>query len=837
MNTKTLLLSTTLFVWSFIFSQKTTLNTSLEDEKTTKSTSSKLEDILKNSTKIEGVFTLYQDNKDGSVRILINEDQLDQEYIYFGQIANGTAEGGRYVKGTYKKSIVFKFEKYFDRIDAIKVNTSYYFDEKSPLAKSKDTNISDAILESFKIEYADEKEKNYLIKINNLFVKETFLPIKRPLNPKKAKPTDFTLGELNSKKSKIKNINNYSDNLNILSELVYSKKTPLNSGSKAISDARNISIQLFHSIIKMPENDYIARKDDARIGYFITQIDDQTSKETIHYKDLIHRWHLKKKNPDATISEPVEPIVWWIENTTPYEFRDLIKEGVLRWNKAFEKAGFKNAMVVKIQPDDAEWDAGNIHYNVLRWTSSPKVPFGGYGPSFVNPKTGQILGADIMLEFAHHTNRVFYDKVFDEKSQNELEDHQYCSVGHFLHQNMQYGRTLLKINDRSEEELSKMQKQAMLELIMHEVGHTLGLNHNMKASYLYTPEQLYDKNFAHNRALAGSVMDYVAINFSPDPETQGDYYSTQVGPYDDWAIQYGYMPVKTERELTAIAERSNEPELIFGNDADDMRAPGKAMDPRVMIGDISNDPLKYGEDRMNFMLNKLASLKNKFYKKGDFYDDLRRGFYTLDRQYWIANGVISRYVGGVYINRSTMGQKGEKAPYTPVEYEKQKKAMQLLSQYAFAPDVFQLPDDLLNYTAKRRRGYSRDQDPKINEVVLKNQKKILDHLVHPNTLNRIVNSEAYGNEYTITEFLDDLTESIYKEDIKSTVTPRRQNLQIEYLDKLIGLLKNNTLSSVEKSAVFGQLYKINKMSKNKKGDDLSKAHKLFIQNKIKKIIE
>ena len=157
----------------------------------------------------------------------------------------------------------------------------------------------------------------------------------------------------------------------------------------------------------MPENNYVPRFEDPRVGYFAPQITDMTSADDpTPYRDMIHRWNLEKKNPGQARSEVIEPITWWIENTTPHEFRGAIEEEVLAWNKAFEKAGLINAVVVKTQPDDAEWDAGDIRYNVLRWTSSPTPPFGGYGPSFVNPRTGQILGADIMLEFVYFTNRV-----------------------------------------------------------------------------------------------------------------------------------------------------------------------------------------------------------------------------------------------------------------------------------------------------------------------------------------------------------------------------------------------------------------------------------------------
>ena len=214
-------------------------------------------------------------------------------------------------------------------------------------------------------------------------------------------------------KTKIKSIRNYPENTNLEVEYVYSSPSVLNGGSEAVTDGRNVSIKVLHSLVAMPDNDFSPRFDDPRVGYFTTEVNDQTSTKSITYRDIINRWNLIKKDPELAISEPLEPITWWIENSTPLEWRETITNAVLQWNFAFEKAGFKNALVVKIQPDDAQWDAGDIRYNVLRWTSSPKPPFGGYGPSFVNPKTGQILGADIMFEYVHFTNRVLYDKIYD----------------------------------------------------------------------------------------------------------------------------------------------------------------------------------------------------------------------------------------------------------------------------------------------------------------------------------------------------------------------------------------------------------------------------------------
>ena len=393
------------------------------------------------------------------------------------------------------------------------------------------------------------------------------------------------------------------------------------------------------------------------------------------------------------------------------EWREVIKEGVLAWNEAFEKAGFKNAIEVKVQPDDAEWDAGDIRYNVLRWTSSPRPPFGGYGPSMTNPKTGEIIGADIMLEFVHFTNRVFYDKLFvDPTSVMELETLEeiqlkkgieasplYCSLGSVMHENLLFGTTFLQMMNASDFELEKVKKESMKALIMHEVGHTLGLNHNMKASQLFSPEELYDAEFIQGKALTGSVMDYAGLNINPDRDKQGHYADMAVGPYDIWAIQYGYQPFENEKDREALLERSTEPELIFGNDADDMRSPGKAIDPRVMTGDLSSDQIQYSIDRIKLVNRLKKDILNQFSVEGEFYDDLRRSFYVLNSQSARAGDILSRFIGGVYVERTAAGQKGAKQPYTPVSLKDQKRAFNALSTYIFSPAAFNTPKEVYNY--------------------------------------------------------------------------------------------------------------------------------------------
>ena len=802
-----------------------------------------IEELTKNSKKIEGLFTLYQNTETGALQMLISKDHLNKEYIYFSQYANGVLDAGR-VSGMYRSSKVFRVRKHFNKIEFVTQNTSFYFDPKNPIYRSKDLNISEGNMASIKIEAQDKDKGLYLIKADSLFLEETFSQVKpsaRPGRPKDA----FTLGKLDKNKTKAYAIRNYPKNTDLAVEYVYSKSSTLNGGSRSVSDGRNVSLKVFHSLIAMPQNDYKPRFDDPRVGYFTRQVNDQTTTESVPYRDLIHRWNLKKKNPQGAISEPVEPITWWIENSTPLQWRETIRQGVLEWNKAFEKAGFKNAIVVKIQPDDAQWDAGDIRYNVLRWASSPRRPWGGYGPSFVNPRTGQILGADVMLEYAYITNRVIYEKLFNLASNaNEFggdrifKDAQvYCSAGHVMQEGALFGKAVLESAGASALELKRIKKEGMLYLIMHEVGHTLGLNHNMKSSQLFTPKQLAKAKFMKDKALMGSIMDYPAINLIKGRSKQGQFYSTTIGPYDIWAIQYGYTPFATATEKNRLLDMSTKPQLAFGNDADDMRAPGKGIDPRVMTGDLSNDQIGYSIDRIELVNSMMSDIRNKFAKNGESYQELRIAYMILSRQRARAADIISRFIGGVYVDRAMAGQEGGTQPYTPVSLYDQKRAMNALTKYVFAPDAFSAPSKLYNYLALQRRGFNffeGPEDPKIHEQVLAYQRNVLRHILHHNTLQRISDSQLYGNKYSLEMFMTNLNDAVFKADILGNVNSFRQNLQVEYVAMLIGIAKRsgkNKYPHVARSMALYNLRKIRKMCRLS-GDISSRAHKYHLRKLI-----
>ena len=798
-------------------------------------------DLTKSSRKYPGLFTVYEDTTTGALQLQIRESQIGNEYIYFTHTVNAPVSAGTY-RGNYRGSRVLSIQKHFDKIEIISENTAYYFDPENALSRAAKANISPSILVSEKIAARNDSTGNILIKADDIFLSEALHRINRTQNNKK-----FFLGKLSKIKTKCLSVNNYPKNTDFIIAYTYENPNP-KGGGDGITDARNVTITLQHTLIEMPKNDYQPRFDDPRVGYFSTQVTDLTSTSVTPYRDRIHRWHLKKRDPKSKRSAPVVPITWWIENTTPKELRPTIKKAALAWNIAFEVAGFKNAVVVKEQPDDADWEAGDIRYNVLRWTSSPNPPFGGYGPSFVNPRTGQILGADVMLEFAFLTSRVRYDKLFDNAAPNADSDiPQYCSMGHELHASNLFGTQTLRVSGASKVEVEALLKESIYYLILHEIGHTLGLNHNMKSSQLHTPAQLHDKNRTGKMGLLASVMDYPAVNLALPGQKQGHYYTTRPGPYDIWAIEFGYSSgqnnVKDEQtRLEKILARSTEPELMFGNDADDMRSSKRGIDPRVMIFDLSSDAIAHATGRIELINDVKNKILAKYNTQGNTYHELKTAYLTLSSQHGNAATVLSRYIGGIYVDRAVIGQPGASQPFTPVALADQKRAMDALAKYVLSPNAFDMPPDLYHHLQEQRRGFGfsrAPEDPKIHDRVIGIQQRVLSHLLHPTVQARLLDTALYGNEYALSDMMADLTNAVFAADAEGPVNSFRQNLQAEYVNRLTKIIAPESKRIYASRAIaLHNLKAIQSRLKDKKTTDAStEAHTGYILHLIEQALD
>ncbi|NNN44895.1 MULTISPECIES: zinc-dependent metalloprotease [unclassified Vibrio] len=799
--------------------------------------------IVETMSHKEGFLNFYRDQITGETLFSIHESQLHHPMIYLAQSLDGIVETGHF-RGNYRQTRIIEFRRYFDRIDIVALNPRFQFDVNHPLSRAANANISQATLATLPI--IAEEEGNILLSADRLFISDALHKLTPTLDNHSIEQ-GFIMGDLLEHRSRFSAERIYPRNVDIVVDYVFLNNEPQHY-STAQADARITQIRLQHSLIALPDNNYQPRADDARIGYFTQSFDRMTESSWAPYGDVINRWHLEKKHPEQALSEPVKPIVWWIENTTPYEWRDAIRQGVESWNIAFEAAGFKHALVVKEQPDDAEWQAGDINYNVLRWASSPQPSFGGYGPSLANPLTGEIIAANIMLEHAFLTNVWRTGQVFAplKSSPSHMVNgpQVHCSAADSLHQGLLMANATYGLPSGEQFANNERLQQSLRHLVMHEIGHTLGLSHNMKAHSLWDNTQIHDKSLTKG-VLSGSVMDYAPINLAPVGIVQGDYYSYSPGPYDIWAIEYGYSPALADAEqesqrLERILQRSHQPELAFANDADDMRLPGVHIDPRAMIGAHSSDPITYATQRFELIKQTYPQLLQTTRVAGQSHQQLLSSANVLFDHYLNQANVVSRYIGGIYVERAVVGQQSAVKPFTPVPLAEQQRAMRTLARYVFAPDVLQEMMPLLNYMQPQRRGFERynmNEDPKPHQRLFVMQQIILDHLLHPSVTMRLSDSQLYGNQYTVNQMLSELTQAIFVD--ARQVNTISQMLQVSYVQRLIVIANLDPESGSEhdfvtRSEALAQLNAIRKMRISRHVSDEVKNHYQFINQMIDK---
>lgn len=763
-----------------------------------------LSEMVEDFEKIEGLFTLYRDPESGALQMEISKDQIGKEFIYITQTVDGVPYVSfRHVRGTYGTETIVKLQKHYNQIEFIKQVTGLYFDPENAISRAAQANLVPATIAVASIDAESEDGTKFLIDADAIFLNESLqqvTPSPNPNQPPSQSPR-FSLGHLNAEKTRTQEVRNYPENTDVVVRYSYDNEMPVNSGGAEVADARNVFVTLQHSFLEMPEEGFTPRFDDYRVGYFLNRVTDMTSISPTPYRDVINRWRLEKQDPEATLSDPIKPITFWIENTTPEDIRDEVEQGALVWNNAFEKAGFTNAIQVKVQPDDATWDAGDIRYNVLRWVSSNQVGYSGYGPSFSNPRTGEILGADIMLNYTSWTYSNAQEHVLDEGFDanflgQELDEHaKSCAIGQVMQQNYLFALAAIDTAATDPSVRQTLVNESVRALVAHEVGHTLGLMHNFRGSQMLSPGEIHDAAITTEKGIMSSIMDYEIVNVAPTPDEQGHYFYGNIGPYDHWAIEFGYTPslsdeIAEEARAATLLARSTEPALAFGNGADNTYFAGNGIDPRIQTYDMSSDAITYAKERIELVNRRVATLKDDYQIEGDTWVNLRQAYNILMIQKRVSATTVSRYIGGVYVERNNRDAEGARQPLTPVPLEEQKRAMKVLSDYIFAPDAYALSPELVSHLQLQRRSfdfYGGTEDPKIHDQVMSIQVRTLQHILHPVTMKRINDSGLYGNEYEVSEMLSDLTDAVFKEDLRGSVNTHRQNLQVHYTHQLMGI--------------------------------------------------
>ena len=732
-------------------------------------------------TAIDGFMKIYT-NDDGSAYFLkLDEEDLNTQFLYFSYVMNAP-QGSTLTGGLPSDGKVLEFRNFKkENIGLYQINTSYIKgDETNNIAKSSITNITEAFVEVFKP--SARTDNSVLINVNSILLSEKMDSISYiPSEYREYITVDY--GRPDESKTFVKNV--FNNETNTAFEVTFAFENTMPNPDafsvSAVTDPRYLSVTGRHIFIKMPDDRFEPRINDHRIGYFVNKSTDLTSYDNFPNFALINKWRLIKKNPDAEMSEPEEPIVFWVENTTPKEIIPAVVAGIENWNIAFEEAGFINAVVAKIQPEDAEWDAADYDYNVVRWSSEPDGSLLGIGPSVSNPLTGEIISADVVNKLLAIKLGYNYRKLYGYTEDNDPL--------------MQY----------------------ITNLTLHEVGHVLGLRHNFRGSYLYSPSEIHDKTITGN-TLMSSVMDYDPINIAPEGTEQGIYFSTVPGVYDKWAIKFGYTPNLSDEERTELLRQSVKRELTFGTDDDAMSYPGNNIDPRTKRYDMSNDPISYAEDIVKIVDQKINELPEIFSDEEGF-NNYTNSFYRLFRTKGRFLETVAQQIGGVYINKIASSQ-DEFVSLEPVPYEKQKQAFELLKKEVFSNGAMNYdPKILANLVFERDSvsyyaSFGDNNDPDFHEIVLASQSNILRNILHPAVMKRLVNSSLYGNQYMPDEVLSDLNSAIFITGEEPDTF--KKNLQSTYVEFLIGGFNEGSYDEVSKAAIFSALKDVLAYSKKNK---------------------
>ena len=743
---------------------------------------------------IEGYLEIYTDDDKENYFLKLNQEDLNKKFLYFSYIMNApqgsTLTGGRPSDG---KVLEFrKFKK--ENIGLYQINTSYIYGDDNNIAKSTVTNITEAFIETFKP--VARSESSVLISVNKFMASERIEAISYVPNEYR-EYVSVNYGRPDPKKTFINKVFNNESNTAVEVIFGYENKSPnLDAYSvSAVTDPRYLSVTARHIFIKMPDDGYEPRVNDHRVGYFVNKSTDLTSYENFPNFALINKWRLIKKDPQAELSEPVEPIVYWVENSTPEEIIPAVVAGIENWNIAFEEAGFKNAIVAKIQPKDATWDAADYDYNVVRWSSEPDASLLGFGPSVTNPLTGEIISADVVNKLLAVKLGYNYRKLYGYTEDNDPL--------------MQY----------------------ITNLTLHEVGHTLGLRHNFRGSFKYSPSEIHNKELTGN-TIMNSVMDYDPINVAPKGTEQGIFFSTVPGEYDKWAIKFGYTPGLTNEERKNILLDSVKPELNFGTDDEAMSYPGNNIDPRTKRYDMSNDPIKYASDIVQIIDEKIEELPLIFADE-DGFNNYTNAFFRFFRTKGRFLETVAQQIGGVYVNKIASIQ-SDKTILEAVPYEKQKQAMNLLSEKVFTNGSMSYDSKILANLMYERdtRSRSGNNDPDFHALVLSSQRNILSNILHPEVMKRLVNSELYGNQYMPDEVLSDLNKAIFIQ--KEEPDTFKRNLQSTYVDLLIEGFENGDYDQVSKAEIFKTINDIHSFARKNK---MRSAHYDFIYFKIDKLLK
>jgi hypothetical protein len=764
-----------------------------------KSKFKKYEDIVSKEAKTKkGIFIVHQ--VDEKLYYEISPKMMGKEFLWVAQLAKAQTGYGHSGYTTAKR--VVRWERMGNNILLRDIKYTLQAKEGTPEALVVKTSSLPAVIGSYKI-VCFSKDKTPVIDVTPLFTGDVpeFSP-KRRINAT----------SIDKKRTFISSVKVFPLNIETRVLATYRPKPPkpLKGGYVPRPKSNSITVELHHSMVRLPEKPMMPRIADDRVGFFATEYQDYSGadQQQVHMYSVIERFRLEKKNPNAKISEPVKPIVFYVGRGVPEKYKPYVKQGIEAWNEAFEQAGFKNAIIGKYAPgkkEDPDWDAEDARYSSIRWL--PSTIQNAMGPNVVDPRSGETLEADVLM--FHNVLKLARDWFYVQASPNEPKAQKLPFPDDLMGKLIRY-------------------------VACHEVGHSLGLRHNYKASAGMTIKQIRDAAYTKKHGHTPSIMDYARFNYVAQPG-DGASLIPRIGAYDRFAIEWGYKqfsgiksPEAERSFLNKIAARQVKNPLVrFGKGRE--AGPIGGADHTAQSEDLSSDAIEATTLGLKNLERVMGYIVKGTSKEGEDYKELRNMYGSATFQLIMELGHVARLVGGVEIHNKVHGMKGDF--YTPLNINKQKQAVQFLDKNCFVIPKFFLKKDVI-----KRLGM-HDVSRRLGNV----QTFVLRTLLSSNLAARIGDIEAAGYKtYAVVEIVGDLSAGIFSETRNSgaKIDILRRNLQRSFTNMLITNLNNKKANGDLRAASRFHLTKLAKTLKTySAGNDITGSHIMDLYEQISKALK
>tara|TARA_Y100000996_G_scaffold398119_1_gene365858 strand:+ start:39 stop:2405 length:2367 start_codon:yes stop_codon:yes gene_type:complete len=701
--------------------------------------------ITEDAVTSEGLFDTHMIGDDLFYEIPM--EFLDREMLLLTRIAK-TPDGAGY-GGSKTNTSTVRWEKRDDRILLRLVGYDNFAADSTAIYTAVQNSNFEPIIMAFDIEVMSEDSSAVVIDVTEFFTSDVAL-----IGLQKRRRSTYGVRRVDSDRTFILRATAFPQNIEVRRILTYDA-----TDSPSNEQSNTLSMEMAHSMLLLPDDPMEPRLCDERVGFFSTTqtdygLDEQRAVNTCY----VTRWRLEPSDPEAfargELVDPVSPIVYYIDPATPEKWVPYLKQGVEDWQVAFEEAGFSNAIVARDAPNDPDWSPEDARYSVIRYLASDVQ--NASGPHVHDPRTGEILESDI--QWYHNVMNLLRNWFFVQTA---------------------------AVNDQARS--VKFEDQVMGELIRfvsaHEVGHTIGLQHNMQASFSYSVEQLRTR-FVCEMGVASSIMDYARFNYVAQP---GDDTCLMplVGPYDKFAIEWGYRPYldndrHTEMDFLRkfVADKQEDPIYLFSSPT--------GSDPSALTEAIGDDAMRasdYGVQNLKRIIDQLVDWT---FEDGEDYSQLEELYNNVISQWSRYTGHVVANVGGVIRTRKRQGQDG--VPYSAVEYAKQSAAIEYLNRQVFETPQWLLDPDILN----------RIQGSGATDLLQSRQRSALDQILNVDRMKRLIEQDFFGpssSTYSLREMLNDLREGIWSEVYQNRPTDTfRRSIQRAYIDRLEMLMDDEDAS-------------------------------------------